>query len=536
MDIHDSSNQVPTSPPGGISRRDLFKGAGAFAITTALIGGIPLTASAAVASKPKRGGTLRVGVVGSTNDIIDGQTIVAKADQARLMAGFETLLAFDEKFKPSNKFGLAESVVGKSTTDYVITLKKGIKFHNGKAVTADDVVYSFQRLLDAKLALPSYKALKDFIDPAQVKKIDARTVEITLLKPSVDFKSTLSAYTNTIVPVGYTREGPQVGTGPYKLASFTPGRESRHVRNALYWQKGKPYFNEIVIQDFADKPALVNALRSGQIDAAVDVPLTDIGPLSTTAGLKVNEVAGGAWLTIVMLTDRAPYNDPKVRQAMRLVINRQEILDRALQGRGRIGNDLFGYIDETYNANKFPQRTQDIAKAVSLLTAAGYSKDKPLEVDLPAPDDTGGLIPMAQAFAEQAKATGGILKVNAKAMDATYWDTTYAKTPLYTSYWSPRAYLAQIGATAGYGETLYEKTNSKYNELYVAAVGEADDAKRLALIKQLQQFDYDDGAYIIPVFNSFADAYKDKLQGIVNRPGQLNLDYYGRGFQELWFK
>ena len=523
-------------PAGGITRRDLLKGAGVFAITTGLLGGIPLTASAATAAKPKKGGTLRVGVVGSTNDILDAQTIVAKADQARLMSGWETLLAFDENFKPNNKYGLAESVTTKSLTQYVVKLKKGIKFNNGKAVTADDVVYSFGRMLDPKLALPSYKALKDFIDPAQVKKIDSLTVEITLLKPSVDFKSTLAGYTATIVPVGYTREGPQVGTGPYKVASFTPGRESRHVRNPFYWQKGKPYFNEIIIQDFADKPALVNALRAGQIDAAIDIPLTDIGPLSTTPGIKVNEVAGGAWLTIAMLTDKAPFNDPRVRQAMRLVVNRQEILDRALQGRGKIGNDLFGFIDETYNANKFPQRQQDIAKAVALLTAAGYSKDKPLEVELPAPDDTGGLIPMAQAFAEQAKATGGVLKITAKAMDSSYWDTTYTKVPLYTSYWSPRAYLAQIGATAGYAETNYEKTNTKYNELYVQATGEPDDAKRLALIKQLQQFDYDDGAYIIPVFNSFADAYKDKLQGVVNRPGQLNLDYYGRGFQEFWFK
>ena len=533
MNLDDQADQ----PTGGITRRDLLKGAGMFAITTGLLGGIPLTASAAtVASKPKKGGTLRVGVVGSTNDLFDGQTIVAKADQARLVSGFETLLAFDETFKPSNKYGLAQTVEAKSLTQYVITLKKGIKFNNGKPVTADDVVYSFQRLLDAKLGLPSYKALKDFIDPAQVVKTGPLTVTINLMKPSVDFKSTLCAYTNTIVPVGYTREGPQVGTGPYKVTSFTPGRESRHVRNTFYWQKGKPYFDQVIIQDFADKPALVNALRSGQIDAAIDIALTDIGPLSTTPGIKVNEVAGGAWLTIVMMTDKAPFNDPKVRQAMRLVINRQEILDRALQGHGKIGNDLFGFIDQSYNANKFPQRTQDVAKAVALLTAAGYSKDKPLEVDLPAPDDTGGLIPMAQAFAEQAKATGGILKVNAKAMDSAYWDTTYAQVPLYTSYWSPRAYLAQIGATAGYAETNYEKTNAQYQALYVQATGEPDDAKRLAIIKQLQQFDYDDGAYIIPVFNSFADAYVDKLQGVVNRPGQLNLDYYGRGFQDLWFK
>ena len=128
-----------------------------------------------------------------------------------------------------------------------------------------------------------------------------------------------------------------------------------------------------------------------------------------------------------------------------------------------------------------------------------------------------------------------MLKVTAKPMDAAYWKTTYALVPFYTSFWSPREYLPQIAATAGYGETLYEKSNPQYQELYLKASGEPDEAKRLEIVKQLQKFDYEDGAYIIPVFNAFADGFKTKLKGVVNRPGQLNLDYYGRGYQDLAF-
>ncbi len=519
--------------PGGITRRDLLKGVGVVTFASGLLGGLPVTTLAATA-KPKKGGTLRVGVVGSTNDILDGQAIVAKADQARLMAGFETLLTFDDNFKPQTKYGLAASVDIKSLTEATVTLKKGIKFHNGKPVTADDVVYSWQRLLDAKVGLPSYKALTPFFDQSSFTKVNAQTVRFVSKVPNVGFEAGLASYVATIVPVGYTRDGEQVGTGPFKLKSFTPGRESTHVRNTKYWTAGKPYVDTLIIQDFADKTALVNALLSGQVDAAVDIPLTAIDQIKGSSGFQVNEVSGGAWLTIVMQTEQAPFNDPRVRQAMRLIVNRPEILARALGGHGEIGNDLFGRIDEYYNANKYPQRVQDIAKAVSLLSAAGYSKDKPLEFDLPAPDDTGGLIPMVQAFAEQAKLTNGVVKVNPKAMDSTYWDSTYVKAPIYTSYWSPRAYLPQIAATAGYGETQYEKTNKGYNDLYLQASGEADKAKRLAIIKQLQKFDYEDGAYIIPVFNSFADGFKTKVKGVVQRPSQLNLDYYGRGFQEIW--
>ncbi len=522
---------------GGFTRRDLIKGAGVVTVSAGMFGGLPLTTLAATKAKAKakKGGTLRVGVVGSTNDIIDGQKIVAKADQARLVSGWETLLAFDSDFVPQTTYGLAAGVDVKSTSQAIVRLKKGVKFHDGKEMTADDLVYSWQRLLDPKVALPSYKPLSEFYDPSLIKKIDKYTVEFGLKKPSVGIKATLAGYTLTVVPVGYTADGPQIGTGPYKVKSFTPGRESVHVKHTSYWRKGKPTFDTVIIQDFADKTALVNALLSGQIDAAIDIPLTAIDQVKGNSSLAVTEVSGGGWLTMVMLTDRAPFNDARVRQAMRLVVNRQEILNRALGGHGEIGNDLFGKIDEFYNANKYPQRQQDIAKAVALLNAAGYTKDKPLEVDLPAPDDTGGLIPMAQAFAEQAKATGGVLKVTPKAMDAAYWDTTYAKVPFYTSYWSPRAYLPQIAATTGYGETLYEKTNPKYQALFVEASGEADDAKRLAIVKQLQQLDFDEGAYIIPVYNSFADAFTTKLKGVVQRPSQLNLDYYGRGFQDLSF-
>jgi peptide/nickel transport system substrate-binding protein len=523
----------------GFSRRDLIKGAGVLTVAAGFFGGLPITTMAATKTtkkKAKKGGTLRVGVVGSTNDIIDGQKILSKADQARLVAGFEGLFAFDDKFLPSNKYGLAESFTQNSLSQYVIKVKKGITFHDGTKLNADAVRYSIQRLVNPELALPSFKALKDFIDftDAGYKKIDEQTLQINLLKPLVGFQSTLANYTFTMVPVGYKTGGS--GTGPYVLKSFTPGRESVHTKNPNYRTKGKPVFDEVRIIDFADKPALTNALRSGQVDAAVDIALSDVNALKSTAGIKVNETVGGGWLCIAMDATKAPFDNPKVRQAMRLIIDRQQILDRALQGHGQIANDLWGFIDPDFNANKFPQRVQDIPKAVALLKEAGFTADKPLEFELPAPDDTGGLIPLAQAFAEQCKLTNGVVKATAKAMDSTYWDTLYTKVPIYTDFWSPRGYLAQIGAGIGYSETNYEKANPAYNEAYLKAVAEPDDAKRLVLIKQLQKWDWEDGAEIIPVFNAFADAFSEKLQGAVQRPSQLNLDYYGRGFQDLSFK
>ncbi len=522
---------------GELGRRELLKAAGFVTLGSASFAGYPLTTSHAATAKAKTGGTLRVGVVGSTNDILDGQTIITKADLARMIGSWETLLAFDQTFTPVITYGLAESVETPSLSRGVVRLREGLTFHDGSPVTAESIIFSFRRLLDRSLGLASQKTLAEFFDPNGMKKLDPLTVDFALLKPTVGFKAALAGPTNTIVPIGYKRNDPKsnIGTGPYRVISFTPGRESVHVKNTKYWTRGKPTFDEVRIIDFADKGALVDALLAGQIDAAIDIPLTSIPRVSRNPNLTVNETVAGGWLCFAMLTDRAPFNDPKVRRAMRLLVNRKEVLDRALGGRGQIANDLFGYNDPFYNANRFPQREQDVKKAVELLAAAGYSASTPLEFELAAPDDTGGLIPMAQTFAKQAAATNGIVSVQAKPMNSTYWDSVYTKAPMYTSYWSPRAYLPQIAATTGYGETLYEKTNPAYQALFLQASGEGNDSKRKELVKQLQKLDYDDGAYIIPVFNSFADGFTKKLKGVQKRPSQLNLDYYGRGWQDLSF-
>ena len=224
------------------SRRNFIKGVGAAAagFTVMNIGGLEVLAHPMA---PKSGGKLRVGVVGSSSDVIDGQYIVSKADQARLKAGYETLTILDAKFNPTTNGGLAQSVRTVSTTKVVVKLKSGIKFHNGKPVTADDVVYSFQRLLDPS-QLTTGKALRSFLTNAGIVKKDNLTVEFNLSKPNVEFERNFANYTFAIVPVGYkggAAASSQIGTGPYIVKSFTPGRESVHVKNKnLRPQVSKP--------------------------------------------------------------------------------------------------------------------------------------------------------------------------------------------------------------------------------------------------------------------------------------------------------
>lgn len=523
-------------PGGENSRRHFLKGLGAAAAGWSVIsvGGLEVLASP---SAPKRGGVLKVGVVGGASDIIDGQYIVSKADQARLKAGFETLMTFDAKFNAVLKDGLAASVRTINASKYVVKLRPGIKFHNGKNVTADDVIYSFSRLLDPSQTTTG-RGLRAFLDTSGMVKKDNLTVEFNLKLPSVEFVNSFANYTWTIVPIGYRGGGAaeQIGTGPYKVKSFTPGRESVHVRNADYWDKGKPYFDEVRIINFADKTALTNALVARQIDAAVDMNFADWPLLKKRKYIKTRETSSGGWLAFCMRVDKAPFDNVNVRRAMRLIVDRRQMLNRALSGRGLIGNDLYGYVGD-YNVANLPQRKQDIPEALKLLARAGYSKSNPLVVDLYAPNDTGNLVAMAQTLAEQAKATDGVVTVNVRVVPSTYWDATgeYMNVPFFMTYWSGRTYLAQVTASIDtYRETQWAPQGSSFRRLFEQAVGTVDVAKRRQVIARMQRDEWENGGYIIPFFNNFGDAYLTTLQGVTDTPGQLNLDYYGMGFKNFW--
>jgi peptide/nickel transport system substrate-binding protein len=398
------------------------------------------------------------------------------------------------------------------------------------------VIYSFQRRLDPDLGLSP--ALVDILDASGLSKIDDRTVQVQLKQKAVTFINGLAEYTATVVPVDYARfdgdASTQIGTGPFMLQSFTPGAESVHVKNPNYWGEGLPYLDEVQIIDFTDAAALVNALNSGQVDAAADIPFAQVTVVEGNSNLRLLESEAGSWLTITMAIDQPPFDDVRVRQAMRLIANRDEMVQRVLSGHGRVGNDMYGTFDPCYPSD-FPQRQQDIEQAKALLADANQAN---LQIDLFAPDDTAGLPDLIAVFADQANAAG--VKVNAQVLDGgTYWGEEYTKRTFATSFWGTRPYLNQVAAgslkNATYPETHWPPEGSDFAQLYRQALAETDDDARCEIIRQMQQEEYDDGGFIIPIFNNLLDAYAANVQGFVARPNVLNLDHFGRGFKNISF-
>jgi len=526
-----------------VSRRQLLVGAAGIAAVGGLAAACgsssstPSTGSATgAAGAPKRGGNFRLGVTGGgAKDIMDGQNIITKPDQARLMTAFETLLLFDENYQLTNN-GLAESVTQDNPKQYTIKLRSGIEFQNGKTMTADDVIYSLQRIGTQKNGLTGFAATAT-MDIAGIKKLDKYTVRLPLKTPDTTIPQTLGSYTFTVVPVGYQAyPHQQVGTGAYKLKSFTPGQQSTHERNPNYWRSGQPYFDTVTITDFSDPTAQSNALLGGQIDAMTDVAPSQVKVLQAqNVGVLVSKTGG--WIPICMAIDMPPFDDVRVRQAMRLIVDRKGLLEQVFSGYGFVGNDLYAPFDPAYLAPPaVPQRQQDIAQAKSLLKAAGKSN---LAVDLHTTEGAAGMVETATVFANQASAAG--VKINV-IKDPNYYGNQYLKLAFSVDFWGTRAYLNQVQQgslpTAPYNETHWPPksgTGSNFGSLYNQASAETDSAKRIPIMHEMQQAEYNAGGYIIPCFGGLIDGYSTKVKGLKPSKGTLNLDSFGHGYRTIWF-
>jgi peptide/nickel transport system substrate-binding protein len=523
------------------SRRGLVMGAGgvAAASTLAACGSgsapAPSGGDTGAAGTPKKGGNFRLGVTGGgSKDMLDGQNIVTKPDQARLVSAFETLLEFDDNYQ-LQQTGLAESVEADNPKQYTIKLRDGITFQNGKPLTADDVIYSLQRIGTKGNGLTGYAATAT-MDIKNIKKVDKLTVQLPLLSPDSTVPQTLASYTFGIVPQGYQAfkgdPSTQIGTGAYKLKSFTPGSQSVSERYDGYWRDS--YFDTVTIIDFSDSTAQINALKGNQIDAMTDLPANQVNAVKSSGVVSLISQTGG-WIPICMAIDMPPFNDPKVRQAMRLIIDRKQVLDQIGSGYGQIANDLYSPFDEGYDKS-LPQREPDIAQAKSLLKSAGKEG---LTVDLHTTNGASGMVELASVFASQAKAAGVNITVK---NDPNYYGSAYLKLAFSVDFWGTRGYLNQVQQgslpNSPYNETHWPPKSgegSNFGSLYQQALAETDANKRIEIEHEMQKAEYDIGGYIIPYFNSLIDGHSAKVQGLKPSKGTLNLAGFGHGFRTIWF-
>jgi peptide/nickel transport system substrate-binding protein len=462
--------------------------------------------------KLRAGGALRIGSTGGgAKDTIDAHLPTTDPDIMRQWNLYESLAVRTPDFSELEML-IAESIepAGSKPDAWTVRLKDGIEFHNGKTVGADDVIFSLKRITDPKDPKVGNSSIS-YIDRDNLKKIDERTVRIPLKLTNAAFADDLGQYFNAIVPTDYDPKKP-VGTGPFKYQSFSPGQRSVFVKNPNYWQTGRPYADQLTIIDFPDDTARTNALLGGQVEAINNVPGAQLASIRGNPNLKVLSSPTGAWQPFTMRIDAAPFDDVKVRQAMRLIVDRDQMVQQVLSGQGSVANDLYARYDPMY-AKDLPQRKQDLEQAKSLLKQAGKEG---LRVELVTSPVFIGIVEAAQVFAEQAKGAGVNVKVR-KVDTGTFYGDNYLKWPFAQDFWASRVYLAQVAQgdlpNSPFNETHWGK--GKFASLINQARGTVDEAKRKEILHEAQQMQYDQGGYIIPYFSNIIDAYSAKVGGFV---------------------
>jgi peptide/nickel transport system substrate-binding protein len=519
-----------------VSRRDFLK-TGLAAGAGGLLGGALLSGcgtgnvvranTASTAGKARKGGTLRAGLTGgSTADTLDPLNAITNVDFSRIDNLYEPLIGLTPEAQPV--FVLAQELTPNAkATEWTLRVAPGITFHNGKTLTADDVIYTFQQILNPKAPAAAAAGLAS-IDAKNMTKLDTYTVRIPCTRPFATLHQALAipGYSD-VIPVGYNPAAP-VGTGPFRLKSFSPGTQSTFARYDGYWQSGLPYLDEIVITDYSDETSQVNALLAGQVDV-VNLLSEDVISEVQGQGKSVLVSAGGGWNPFTMRVDAGTFSDVRVRQAMRLAIDRQQMLDLVFGGYGTLGNDVFGIWAPEYD-HSLPQRHQDIDQAKSLLKAAGAED---LHVQLITADIAQGTVLAAQVLAQQAAAAGITISVSDVTVN-DFYGTNYLKWQFAQDYWFYNFYLPQVSLatlpTASFNETHWD--NSRYNSLYDQAISTVDDSLRTELAHEMQQIEYTEGGYIIPFFPPVIDGYGTNVGGLV--PSKIGLSLNAYDFKNVW--
>jgi peptide/nickel transport system substrate-binding protein len=526
------ASSFDVSTGDGLTRRQVLRGAAAGGVLLASGGLLAACGSSGGAKTTnaaiKPGGTLRIGTTGGgAKDSIDAHFATSDPDIARLHQLYEPLAVRDPNFKL--KMVLAESITpaGSKPDMWTVKLRPGVTFHDGKPVTADDVLYSLRRIINPKNPGTGAASI-GYVDLKRSKKVDAQTVLVALQFPNIGFPDDVGQYFNGIVPVGYDPKKP-VGTGPFMYKSFAPGQQSVFVKYPKYWS-GPAHVDSVTIIDFPDDTAKVNALLGGQVDAITNLPAAQLSQIQGSSGHKALISESGAWQPFTMRVDQAPFNDARVRQAFRLIVDRKQMIEQALLGQGRVANDLYAPYDAAYDS-ALPQRNQDLGQAKSLLAAAGHSG---LTVQLTTAPVFQGIVEAAQVFAEQAKGAGVNVKLN-KTDSGTFYGPNYLKWTFAQDFWFTRNYLGQVAQgslpNSPFNETHW--ADATFQSLIKQARAELDDAKRADLLHAAQKIEYDSGGYIIWSFSNQLDAYSSKLAGF--RPARSGQPLTNYGFGKVGF-
>ena len=495
---------------GQISRRQFIMNAIAAGVALPTALGM---AGSAMAATPKKGGRLRQGLgYGSTTDSLDPGTT-----ENSFMTGVgysygnhltevdsngQLIPELCESYEPSN---------GAKT--WVFNLRKGVEFHNGKSLTADDVIatFNYHRGENSKSAA---KGLLTAID--SISKDGDDKVIFELNAGNADFPYIVSDYHLLIMPSDGGKVDPigGVGTGAYVLDNFEPGVRATFNRNPNYFKSGRAHFDEVEMISILDVTARQNAIMNGDVDVIDNVDPKTVALLSRVPTLSILETTGTQHYTFPMRLNVDPFSDYDLRMALKHSIKRQELVDKILLGHGKVGNDIPVSAAMPFLNDELEQREYNPEKAAEHYKKSGHSGT----IQLSAADAAfAGAVDAAQLIAASAKDAGISIEVVREPSDG-YWSNVWNKKGWCACYWGGRPtqdwmYSAAYTNDTEWNDTAWKGTDAsnKFNDLVVAARSETDEATRKGQYFEAQSLLQDDGGLILPMWANYIHAHSKKV-------------------------
>lgn len=513
---------------GHMDRRTFLKTATALGIGSALS---VSHAGKVFAQSPVKGGHFRVGSSnGASTDTFDPATYNNGFMRMTAGAVCNYLLEINENGEAVPE--LAESVEpADGGKRFVVKLRKGVEFHNGKTFGPDDVIASYNHHRGEN----STSAVKSLL--AQITDIQAdgpNTVIFSLAAPNADFPAMMTDYH---LPI-FAADGDKidvtkmVGTGGYTIKNWDPGVRAAFERNPNYWRDGHGNFDSAEVLVIADAVARTNALTTGEVDAIDRCDMSTIHLLARRRGIKILEVTGSQYLSMLMFTDVKPFTDNNVRLALKYAVDREAIVKSVLKGYGKVGNDNPITPAYRYYNDQMVQRVYDPDKARHHLKQAGYDK---LDVEFSVANAAfEGAVDAATLFKEHAAKAGINVNIRREPDDG-YWVNVWRKKPFSMGYMGGRAtpdwmFSTSFASGSPWNDTHWE--NERFNTLLKAARAELDDKKRREMYFEMQQIVHDDGGTIVHSLPSIVDAVADKVQ---HRPLAGNWPLDGHRCIDRWW-
>ncbi|QPM92371.1 ABC transporter substrate-binding protein [Pseudooceanicola algae] len=499
----------------GLSRRSFLGRASAAALTVA--GANLMLAGKAHAQEPVKGGTLKMGIGGGeSTDSLD-PALAANAVTFHLLRTFgETLV--DVTPDGSLDMRLAEEIdSSEDAMTWRFKIRQGVEFHDGSILSPDDVLATLERHSDAE----SQSGALGIMQGIDSMSVDGDWLIVNLVSANADLPYLFSDYHLQIQPNG-GRDDPAttIGAGAYKIVSHEAGVRYTFEKHENYWDDTRGHYDGVEFLVINDSTARMAALQSGQVHIANRVEPKVAGLLSRAPNIDIKNVSGRGHYVFNMHCDTAPFDNKDLRLALKYAINRQEMVDKILQGYGTIGNDI--PINSAYPLfdDSLPQRAYDIEKAAEHYKASGHD-GSPIVLKV-ADGAFPGAVDAAALFQQSAAAAGIPLEIQRVPNDG-YWSEVWNVEPFCASYWGGRPVQDQMYSTAFLSTADWNDTrfsNEEFDALLLEARAELDEEKRIGLYAQMAEILHEEGGVICPMFNDFVEGMTTDLQGWVVDGGQ----------------